>query len=278
MGELEFEGEMKLGHMVNVGYYAQNQSDLLDDGLTVLQTIENAATEKTSSGVRNVLGSFLFSGDTVDKKVMVLSGGERARLALCRMLMEPFNLLIMDEPTNHLDMLSKDILKQALIKYDGTLIIVSHDRGFLKDLTNKVYEFKSRNIKEYIGDVTAFLQERNLIDFRQLEAKPAGRRENKSKHGEPSANKLSYEAKKQLQRDIRKVSNRAGKLEREIAELEEELKEMDTELTDPVRFKELSNNRTYFEDYDKKQFHLKKLMSEWEDVQVKLEKLKKKQE
>ena len=277
VGEIEFKGELKLGHMVKVGYYAQNQSDLLDDDITVLQTIEDAATEKTSSGVRNVLGSFLFSGDTVNKKVSVLSGGERARLALCRMLMEPFNLLIMDEPTRHLDMLSKDILKQAMIQYDGTMIIVSHDRSFLKGLTNKVYEFKNKNIKEYIGDVTDYLEVRNLVDFKQLETISASKNGNKDKPGEPSANKLSYEAKKQLQRDVRKANNRSGRLEREITELEEELKQMDVELADPVRFKELSTNRSYFEDYDEKQLRLKELMNEWEDAQVKLEELKNKQ-
>ena len=154
--DLDYKGDLKLGHLVNVGYYAQNQSDLLDDKMTVLEAVDKSATEQTSSQVRALLGSFLFSGDTVEKKISVLSGGERARVALCKLLLTPVSLLIMDEPTNHLDMRSKEILKQALVHYDGTLIIVSHDRAFLQSLTDKVYEFKNQQIKEYIGDVTAF--------------------------------------------------------------------------------------------------------------------------
>ena len=169
VNELEFEGNVKLGHQVKIGYYAQNQTDFLEDNKTVLQCIQDAANAETSPKVRNILGSFLFSNDDVDKKIKVLSGGERARVALCKLLLEPINLLIMDEPTNHLDMMSKDILKRALKDYDGSLIVVSHDRDFLQGLTEKVYEFKNKNIKEYIGDINTFLNERELADFKQLE-------------------------------------------------------------------------------------------------------------
>ncbi len=169
--EIEFQGNVKLGHKINVGYYAQNQTDFLDEDKSVLQCIEDVANAETSPKVRDILGSFLFSNEDVDKKIKVLSGGERARVALCKLLLDPINLLIMDEPTNHLDMASKDILKRALTSYDGSLILVSHDRDFLQGLTEKVYEFKNRNIKEYIGDIKVFLQERDLSGFKELERK-----------------------------------------------------------------------------------------------------------
>ncbi|MBT8195618.1 MAG: ATP-binding cassette domain-containing protein, partial [Bacteroidia bacterium] len=203
---LDHTGSVELGHNVKVGYYAQNQSDLLDGDLTVLKTIENAATEESSSSVRKLLGSFLFSGDTVEKKVRVLSGGERARLALCKLLLEPVNLLVMDEPTNHLDMQSKDILKSALNAFDGTLIVVSHDRDFMQKLTNRVYEFRNHNIKEYIGDIQSFLKERNLLDFKELEKNQIKSTAKKEKS--KSDNKLKYKQNKQLQKDIKKKSNR----------------------------------------------------------------------
>ena len=170
VNEIDFSGKITLGHQVKMGYYAQNQADFLDDDLTILQTIEQAVTEHTTSNVRTILGSFLFSNDDVSKKIKVLSGGERARVALCKLLLEPYNLLVMDEPTNHLDITSKELLKKALLDYDGSLIVVSHDREFLQGLTEKVYEFKNQNIKEYYGDINSFLSERSLDNFKQLEA------------------------------------------------------------------------------------------------------------
>ena len=161
VNEIPFEGEIKLGHKVNMGYYAQDQSDLLDKNKTVLEVIEDACTEDTAGKARSILGSFLFSNDEVDKKIKVLSGGERARVALCKLLLTPYNLLIMDEPTNHLDITSKELLKKALLKYDGSLILVSHDREFLDGLSSKVYEFESFNIKEYFGDINVFLNEKD---------------------------------------------------------------------------------------------------------------------
>jgi len=196
VNELEFDGKIELGHQVKMGYYAQNQAEFLDENLTVLETIEQAATEDTSGRVRSILGSFLFSNDEVKKKVKVLSGGERARVALCKLLLEPYNLLIMDEPTNHLDITSKELLKKALAKYDGSLIVVSHDREFLQGLTEKVYEFKNQNIKEYIGDIDMFLSEKDLESFKQLES---SQKEQKNTKQDKSAVQLSFiEQKNQI--------------------------------------------------------------------------------
>lgn len=270
-GDLDFEGEMKLGHLVKVGYYAQNQSDLLEDRLTVLETVDASATAQTSSQVRALLGSFLFSGDTVDKKISVLSGGERARVALCKLLLEPISLLIMDEPTNHLDMRSKDILKQALINYDGTLIIVSHDRDFLQSLTGKVYEFKNHQIKEYIGDVNDFLEARKVGDLKALEVDSLKAKSAKSK--DVSEHQLDYKAKKKWQKDYRKAKNKSGKLETAIDNLEKELKQHDEDLLDPVKFKELSGEADFFSAYEAKQKELGELMNEWESATNEIEAL-----
>ena len=162
VNEFKFEGSIKLGHNVQVGYFAQNQAEYLDGEITLLQTMEDAATDTNRSKVRDMLGSFLFRGDDVEKKVKVLSGGERNRLALCKLLLQPINVLVMDEPTNHLDIKSKNVLKAALQKYEGTLLLVSHDRDFLQDMSNLVYEFKDQKIKEYLGDINYFLEQRNV--------------------------------------------------------------------------------------------------------------------
>ena len=269
--DLDYGGDLKLGHLVNVGYYAQNQSDLLDDKMTVLEAVDKSATEQTSSQVRALLGSFLFSGDTVEKKISVLSGGERARVALCKLLLTPVSLLIMDEPTNHLDMRSKDILKQALVHYDGTLIIVSHDRAFLQSLTDKVYEFKNQQIKEYIGDVTAFLEARNVTDLKALEIARLKAKPTKDKT--ESAHQMDYKAKKALQKSQRKLKNKCGRLEKEVDELEKELKQHDDDLLDPVKFKELSAEPGFFNNYEAKQKKLADLMKDWEGAVQELERL-----
>jgi len=269
--DLDYGGDLKLGHLVNVGYYAQNQSDLLDDKMTVLEAVDKSATEQTSSQVRALLGSFLFSGDTVEKKISVLSGGERARVALCKLLLTPVSLLIMDEPTNHLDMRSKDILKQALVHYDGTLIIVSHDRAFLQSLTDKVYEFKNQQIKEYIGDVTAFLEARNVTDLKALEMARLKAKPTKDKT--ESAHQMDYKAKKALRKSHRKLKNKCGRLEKEVDELEKELKQHDDDLLDPVKFKELSAEPGFFNNYEAKQKKLADLMKDWEGAVQELERL-----
>ena len=269
---IPFEGQVEYGHQVKVGYYAQNQSELLDENKTIIQVVEDAADEHSRPRVRDMLGSFLFSGDAAQKKIKVLSGGERARVALCKLLLEPVNLLIMDEPTNHLDMVSKDILKNALNNYDGTLIIVSHDRDFLQGLSEKVYEFKDQGIKEYLGDINEFLNAKKVMDFKQFEL------ENKQKASSPkskdSENKISYQERKQLDKDIKKTSNKVGNLERSVEALEKELKALDAELSQPDRYKELSSQAEFFESYQEKQQQLAQYMSDWEQNLERLEELK----
>jgi ATP-binding cassette subfamily F protein 3 len=276
VGSIPFEGQVEYGHQVKVGYYAQNQSELLDENKTILQVVEDAADEHSRPRVRDMLGSFLFSGDAAQKKIKVLSGGERARVALCKLLLEPVNLLIMDEPTNHLDMVSKDILKNALNNYDGTLIIVSHDRDFLQGLSEKVYEFKDQGIKEYLGDINEFLNAKKVMDFKQFEL------ENKQKSSSPkskdSDNKISYQERKQLDKDIKKTSNKVGNLERSVEALEKELKALDAELSKPDRYKELSSQSGFFESYQEKQQQLAQYMSDWEQNLERLEELKRKRD
>lgn len=270
--ELDYKGEIELGHQVKLGYYAQNQSDLLDDDKTILQVIEDHADEQSRPRVRDMLGSFLFGGDAIEKKIKVLSGGERARVALCKLLLEPVNLLVMDEPTNHLDMKSKDILKSALNGFDGTLIIVSHDRDFLQGLSQKVYEFKDQNIKEYLGDVNAFLEAKKVENFKEFELRKTTKKGIQSK--EVSSNKISYEGRKQLDKDIRKLSNKVSKLEREVDALELDLKQLDVELANPKKFQELSKKEGFFEEYQQKQQKLNGFMSDWENLLESLEGLK----
>jgi ATP-binding cassette subfamily F protein 3 len=271
VNELEFDGDIELGHQVKMGYYAQNQAEFLDENLTVLETIEQAATEDTSGRVRSILGSFLFSNDEVKKKVKVLSGGERARVALCKLLLEPYNLLIMDEPTNHLDITSKELLKKALAKYDGSLIVVSHDREFLQGLTEKVYEFKHQNIKEYIGDIDTFLEEKDLENFKQLES---SQKEQKNTNQDKSDVQLSYTEQKAHQKKIKKLQNRVSKLEKEIETLDKSQKQIDADLAIPEKFNELSKKDGFFAEYEKNQQKLQELEAEWEKAAVQLEAIK----
>ena len=271
VNELDFDGKIELGHQVKMGYYAQNQAEFLDENLTVLETIEQAATEDTSGRVRSILGSFLFSNDEVKKKVKVLSGGERARVALCKLLLEPYNLLIMDEPTNHLDITSKELLKKALAKYDGSLIVVSHDREFLQGLTEKVYEFKNQNIKEYIGDIDTFLEEKDLENFKQLES---SQKEQKNTKQDKSDVQLSYAEQKAHQKKIKKLQNRVSKLEKEIETLDKSQKQIDADLTIPEKFTELSQKEGFFAEYEKNQQKLQELEAEWEKAAVQLEAIK----
>ena len=271
VNELEFDGDIELGHQVKMGYYAQNQAEFLDENLTVLETIEQAATEDTSGRVRSILGSFLFSNDEVKKKVKVLSGGERARVALCKLLLEPYNLLIMDEPTNHLDITSKELLKKALAKYDGSLIVVSHDREFLQGLTEKVYEFKNQNIKEYIGDIDTFLEEKDLENFKQLES---SQKEQKHTKQDKSDVQLSYAEQKAYKKKIKKLQNRLSKLEKEIETLDKSQKQIDADLAIPEKFNELSKKDGFFAEYEKNQQKLQELEEEWEKAVVQLEAVK----
>tara|TARA_B100001250_G_scaffold101810_1_gene85704 strand:- start:1815 stop:3740 length:1926 start_codon:yes stop_codon:yes gene_type:complete len=256
--ELDYIGDIELGYQVSMGYYAQNQAEFLDESLTVLETIEEVANGADTVKVRSILGSFLFSNDEVTKKIKVLSGGERARVALCRLLLEPYNLLIMDEPTNHLDITSKELLKRALINYDGSLIVVSHDREFLDGLTEKVYEFKDQNIKEYIGDINTFLSAKDLENFKQLET---SQKEQKKTKQDKIVDQTSFTEKKKKKKELQ---NRVRKLERMIEELEKKQKDVDLELSDPEKFKEFSQQDGFFEQYEKNQQKRQELEIEWE--------------
>ena len=254
IGETDYQGTIKLGHNVQLGYFAQNQADYLDGELTVLDTMYHAADDTNRMKIRDILGSFLFRGDEVDKKVKVLSGGERNRLALAKMSLSDFNVLVMDEPTNHLDIKSKNVLKKALQQFEGTLIIVSHDRDFLQGLTDKVYEFKNKNIKEYLGDIDFYLEQRAVANFREME-------QQKETLSAPtkattSAEKLSFEQQKQQ----KAAQNKLNKIENQIAALEEELKQMDMQMGQGVQ----SND--YYKEYEQKKKMLEELMTEWENL------------
>ena len=269
--ELDFTGEIQLGHQVKMGYYAQNQAEFLDENLTVLETIEQAATEDTAGRVRSILGSFLFSNDEVKKKVKVLSGGERARVALCKLLLEPYNLLVMDEPTNHLDITSKELLKKALNNYDGSLIVVSHDREFLQGLTEKVYEFKNQNIKEYVGDIDTFLSEKDLENFKELESSQKEQKKNKQ---DKSEDQLSYTDHKNHQKKLKKLQNRISKLEKQIEILDKSQKQIDADLAIPEKFNEMSKKDGFFANYENNQLKLQELELEWGQAIEQLEAIK----
>lgn len=254
VGEIEHGGTLTLGHNVQIGYFAQNQADYLDGTKTVLDTMIDAANETNRSRVRDILGSFLFRGDEVDKFVRVLSGGERNRLALAKLLLQPFNVLVMDEPTNHLDIKSKNVLKDALKSFEGTLILVSHDRDFLQGLSNKVYEFKDHQLKEYLGDINYFLEQRNLENLREAEKRTVVSSEPKSKR---SAGE-EYEMQKKLKSAKNKLSN----VESSISTLEKEIATIDTELL--INYEETIAKPHFFDKYQEKKKKLKKLMQEWE--------------
>ena len=254
VGELNASGMMKLGHNVQIGYFAQNQAEYLDGKKTVLDTMIDSANETNRSKVRDILGSFLFQGDEVDKFVRVLSGGERNRLALAKMLLQPFNVLVMDEPTNHLDIKSKNVLKQALQNFDGTLILVSHDRDFLQGLTNKVYEFKDQNIKEYLGDIDYYLEQRRVDDFRAIEKKE----KIIVLKQKPKNNKNQDQS---LKKKLNNVESKISKLEKEISNIDKALlNNYETTITQP----------NFFPNYEKKKSELESLMSKWEKLTLAL--------
>ncbi len=262
--ELSYTGSLKLGHNVQIGYFAQNQAEYLDGEITIEETMINAADEKTRSKVRDMLGSFLFRGDDVDKKVKVLSGGERNRLALCKLLLQPFNVLVMDEPTNHLDIKSKNVLKSALENFEGTLLLVSHDRDFLQGLTNKVYEFKDRKIKEYLGDIDYYLGERKALDMRAIEKSDTP--EKIVPKGKVKQQK-SYEEQKKLKSLQNKISNSESK----ISTLEREIKKLDEELES--NYEETMAKPDFFVNYDAKKKQLQEALDLWENLQLEIEEL-----
>lgn len=263
VGELDHEGHVKMGHNVQLGYFAQNQAEYLDGNKTILDTMIDAANEDNRSKVRDILGSFLFRGDEVDKYVKVLSGGERNRLALAKMLLQPFNVLVMDEPTNHLDIKSKNVLKQALQKFEGTLILVSHDRDFLQGLTDRVYEFKDGGIKEYLGDIDFYLEQRKLADFRNLE-----------KGDKKVVEKTQTESKEndyQTQKKMKSLKNKLSGVEKRISQLEKNIADIDHDLL--MDYDATIAKPGFFDGYQGKKKELETLMEEWEDLSHELESL-----
>lgn len=268
--DLDYEGKLEYGHNVHLGYFAQHQANKLQGENTILKEMEEAAyTSDKFTQVRSILGAFLFSGEDVEKKVKVLSGGEKARLSLAKLLLEPLNFLILDEPTNHLDMISKDVLKNALLNFKGTLIVVSHDRDFLKGLTNKTFEFTKEGIKQHLGDVTEFLAKRNAENFREFEL-------NKEKKTTPAIclteNEL-VEKHKNREKEIRKLKNQVSQAEKKIQDLEAQIKALDEQLQDPEQYKKLINQPGFFEGYEEKKQQLDIAMESWEKLLSELEKL-----
>lgn len=231
MDEIPFDGHLKLGHNVELGYYAQNQAQLLDENKTVFQTIDDVAKGDIRLKIRDILGAFMFGGEASDKKVKVLSGGERSRLAMIRLLLEPVNLLILDEPTNHLDMRTKDVLKEAILAFDGTVILVSHDRDFLDGLVSKVYEFGGGNVREHIGGIYDFLRTKDIDTLDQLPKKAVV--EDVVTKEEPNAGKLSYEQQKEQAKLRRKAEKEVADWERKVEEIEQRISEMEQQMSTP---------------------------------------------
>ncbi|MFD2917266.1 ABC-F family ATP-binding cassette domain-containing protein [Psychroserpens luteus] len=261
VGELKHQGDLKLGHNVQIGYFAQNQAEYLDGSKTVLDTMIDAANETNRSKVRDILGSFLFRGDEAEKYVRVLSGGERNRLALAKLMLQPLNMLVMDEPTNHLDIKSKNVLKEALKKFEGTLILVSHDRDFLQGLTNNVYEFKDQKIKEYLGDIDFYLEERNVENLREVEKRTV------IKETPKETNKQTYKDQKKL----KSLNNKLSNIESKINVLEKDIKKDDVELA--TNYDATAADASFFERYQTKKDKLKKLMADWEIITLELDEL-----
>lgn len=258
VGLENYTGSIEVGHNVSLGYYAQNQSETLDGNKTLFETIDEVATGDMRTKVRSLLGSFLFSGEDVDKKVKVLSGGERARLAFCKLLLKPINLLVLDEPTNHLDLRSKEILKDALKSYDGAMIVISHDRDFLEGLTEKVYEFKDGKVNQHIGDVYEFLRTRKVASFKEIEKgtdKPAPKAEAKPKEAQMNSQNL-FELKKELKKECKSLKNSVQNAEKQIALCEGIAEKLNENLQNPSFYKD--------KDYDK-------VLKQWQDNNATLE-------
>ncbi len=269
IGDLDYSGELKIGHNVSIGYFAQNQDELLDENKTVFQTIDDIAVGDIRTKIRDILGAFLFSGEDIDKKVKILSGGERSRLAMAKLLLKPYNLLVLDEPTNHLDMRSKDILKNALNAYEGTLILVSHDREFLDGLVGKVYEFRDKRIKEHIGGIYDFLRKRKLENLKELEKKEKQVLQKKGKN--VSDNKQSYIERKEFDKRIRKAKNKVKTSEVEIERIEREIEEINQLLEDPHK---MNSDSSLFIKYDGLKKELEDEMIQWSELSEQLDKLK----
>ena len=264
IGELEAtEGDIKVGANVNIGYYAQNQDDLMDGEFTVFDTLDRVAVGDIRTRLRDILGAFLFRGEDIDKKVKVLSGGERSRLAMARLMLEPYNLLVLDEPTNHMDMRSKDILKNALQKYDGTVVVVSHDREFLDGLVDRIYEFRDGGVREYLGDIWYFLEKRKVESLQEIERKE---RPVATKAVESNGGKLSYEQKKEQEKLIRKLRKAVESIEEELAKVEKEIADYDARFAVATEY-----NADDYAKYNALKEHYDRLMHEWEKASYELE-------
>ena len=265
IGELEqSEGEIKIGANVSIGYYAQNQDDLMNGDFTVYDTLDRVAVGDIRTRLRDILGAFLFRGEDVDKKVKVLSGGERSRLAMARMMLEPHNLLILDEPTNHMDMRSKDILKTALQKFDGTVVVVSHDREFLDGIVDKVYEFRDGGVREYLGGIYYFLEKRKLENLHEIERKAPVAATAKSEPA--SSGKLSYEQKKEQEKLLRKLRKNVEQIEAELADVEKKIAEYDARFAVATEY-----NADDYKAYDELKNRYDHLMHEWEKASYEVE-------
>jgi len=255
VNEIPFEGDLTIGHNVKIGYFAQNQSDYLNGENTVLQEMESVANDSNRIKIRSMLGSFLFGGDAVEKKVKILSGGERNRLALCKMLLNPFNVLIMDEPTNHLDMASKYVLKNALKAFEGSLILVSHDRDFLQGLVEKVYEFREHKIKEYLGDIDYYLEQRKFDNFREVE-----------KVGVLKKNKVTNQKNtREQEKTNKRIKNRISKIEIQINQLENHISELESAIAN--NDETIISQKDFFKNFKQKQDELDQLMQEWTNLE-----------
>lgn len=274
MSEIDFTGKLELGHNVKIGYFAQNQAQLLDGERTVFETIDYVAVGDIRTKIRDILGAFMFGGEASDKKVKVLSGGERSRLAMIRLLLEPVNLLILDEPTNHLDMKSKDILKEALKEFDGTVIVVSHDRDFLNGLVDKVYEFGNQQVKEHLGGIYEFLEKKKMDSLKELEVSSTSsstQKEEKMIESEP-VNKLSYEERKELSRQIKRIEKQISEIEQVIERCETEIAEMEAALATPKGASDVS----LFEKHGQLNKELNQNMERWAELTAELEENSKK--
>ena len=259
--DLDFEGDLNYGHNIHLGYFAQHQANKLNGENTILKEMESAAYgSDTFTQVRSILGAFLFSGEDVDKKVKVLSGGEKSRLSMAKLLLEPLNFLIFDEPTNHLDIVSKDVLKNAILNFDGTIIIVSHDRDFLKGLTNKIFEFTKEGIKQHLGDINEFLSKKNAENFRDFELSKEKKKEEKQ------AVEIKEQASPQKDKELKRIKNAIANAEKKIAELESQIQQMDQQLQNEVEFKKIGYNPAFFQRYDELKNQLESEMHKWEEL------------
>ena len=265
MNEIDYTGNLKIGHNVKIGYFAQNQAQLLNGEITVFDTIDRVAVGDIRTKIRDILGAFMFGGEASDKKVKVLSGGEKTRLAMIRLLLEPVNLLILDEPTNHLDMRTKDVLKQAIKDFDGTVIVVSHDREFLDGLVTKVYEFGNKQVREHLGGIYDFLQRKKMDSLQELEKEKVTEKSNVE--GIPSENKLSYEEQKEQQRQLKRLERTISDCEKKVEELELKIKQIEVRLSSV----EGASDSSLYEKHGRLKKELDEIIEKWTELTMELE-------